>query len=302
MLSDRHPSRRIFTLQALALTGTAAFVAACGKSATNNKSDTAGTADDGGDTADSANDTADTGGDTDATAAGDWATGGTASMSGTYDDPFTSAAADCALTCAMTLGPCYGETMERQDISEGVDGLPVRLALRIVDDNCAPVAGAVVDIWHAAPNGLYSGRDTDEMCTNGNAAALAGRWFRGYGTTDTNGRVDFDTCFPGWYTSRAIHIHFQVRKTKEYATAQLFFTQKLINEVFTTEPIYEARGVPDVPNASDKVLADNDPAMYTLDTAQLPDGAMMAFKTIVIRASLAEELCVAPEADGGGPR
>src|SRR5262245_3614737 len=49
------------------------------------------------------------GGDDAATdAGGGWATGGTASMTGNYPDPFSSGLGTaCALTCAATLGPCY---------------------------------------------------------------------------------------------------------------------------------------------------------------------------------------------------
>ncbi|WP_426752119.1 hypothetical protein [Myxococcus sp. Y35] len=45
-----------------------------------------------------------------------------------------------------------------------------------------------------------------DFCTSGDAEARAARWFRGVQTTDANGRVNFDTCFPGWYSSRTIHI------------------------------------------------------------------------------------------------
>src|SRR5689334_20681270 len=39
---------------------------------------------------------------------GGWASGGTAVMTGDYPDPFTDGGgATCALTCAMTLGPCH---------------------------------------------------------------------------------------------------------------------------------------------------------------------------------------------------
>ncbi len=284
-----NPSRRTFTLQTVALTGTTLVGAACGIT-TGGKGETPHTPD--------TSNPSDTG-----SPAAEWATGGTASMTGTYDEPFTtSAGPTCDLTCAMTTGPCYAETQERRDISEGVDGLPVRLALRVVDDACVPVVGAVVDVWHTAPDGLYSGRDAEDLCTAGNAKALAGHWFRGVAKTDSSGRVDFDTCFPGWYNTRAVHIHFQVRKPTEYVTAQLFFDQALIDSICTTEPIYKVRGVPRTANADDNVLGDSDAAMYTLDVARLPDGAMMASKTIVIRSSLAGALCGSGGSGGGvGP-
>jgi hypothetical protein len=113
-------------------------------------------------------------------------------------------------------------------------------------------------------------------------------------TTNADGRVDFNTCFPGWYSSRAVHIHFQVRVgTQEYVTSQLFFPDAFIEEICGSHPDYAEFGQPDTPNASDKVLGDNDPALYTLSTARMGDGAMHAYKTIAIRSSLGDSLCTA---------
>lgn len=81
----------------------------------------------------------------------EWATGGTASMTDkeTYPDPFTGAIDACALVAATTQGPCTTEDeLLREDVSEGWTGLPVRLALRVVDTACNPVAGVTVKIWH----------------------------------------------------------------------------------------------------------------------------------------------------------
>lgn len=226
----------------------------------------------------------------------EWATGGTASMSGDYDDPFATDPTACEMICAMTLGPCYAEPVVRQDISEGQPGLPVRLALRVVDTDCNPIGGAEVDVWHANINGLYSGNDSIDMCTGGDAEALAARWHRGVQTTDADGQVAFDTCFPGWYSGRAIHIHFQVRfGGNAYVTSQLFFDQDLIDTICTEHPEYEGRGTPDTPNDTDKVLGNNDPAMFTLGASKQSDGALLAYKTLVIRGSLSETLCEAPE-------
>jgi protocatechuate 3,4-dioxygenase beta subunit len=220
-------------------------------------------------------------------------------MSGDYPDPFTEGlGTTCTVTCAATLGPCYAETIERKDISEGYPGLPVRLALLVVDDTCAPVAGATVDIWHTSNQGLYSGDDAAEMCTTGDEDALTHRFFRGVQTTDTDGRVDFDTCFPGWYSSRAVHIHFTVRAGgQEYVTSQLFFAQDLIEEIFSSHPDYKEFGQPDTPNETDGIyFADGE-----LEAAQMSDGAMLASKVIVLRSSLSDPICGGGMGPGGPP-
>tara|TARA_B100001989_G_scaffold238986_1_gene202849 strand:- start:82 stop:900 length:819 start_codon:yes stop_codon:yes gene_type:complete len=226
--------------------------------------------------------------DTDWTPGG-WATGGTAALASTYDVDFSDET--CAQTCELTLGPCYAETLERQDISESVDGLPTRMSLRIVDTDCNPVEGAVVDVWHCSPAGLYSGSDAADMCTDGDSTARAARWFRGTQTTDADGVVHFDTCMPGWYPSRAVHIHFQVRVGGDtYVTSQLGFDETLLFDVFDTQPIYSEFGRPDTPNSSDNILS-RDLSAYLFRWRQADDGALVLHKTITIRSSLSDGTC-----------
>ena len=223
----------------------------------------------------------------------DWATGGTDSMSGNYPDPFSGGIGPtCDIFCASTLGPCYAQTIDRKDISEGEDGLPVRLAFLVVDENCNPVPGAPVDIWHTTPRGTYSGDDAPQNCTLGDQAAKAARYFRGIQTADENGRVDFDTCFPGWYSGRTIHIHFTVRVNDTvYVTSQLFFDDTLCDEIIATQPIYNERGDRDTNNQNDNVLGGADPLPYTFQAEKQADGAMLAWKALVLRSSLADPLC-----------
>ncbi|NBD11267.1 dioxygenase family protein [Corallococcus silvisoli] len=235
---------------------------------------------------------------------GVWATGGTAAMTAaaSYPDPFASGLGTvCNLTCEATLGPCYATTVARKDISEGHDGLPVRLSFLIVNENCVPVPNATVDIWHAAPEGLYSGEDASDFCTSGDAVARAARWFRGVQTTDANGRVDFDTCFPGWYSSRTIHIHFTVRVGgQEFVTSQLFFDDTVNDDIVNTQPLYNTRGPRDTTNANDNVVSADSVGNYLFTTQRMADGAMLASKTLVIRSSLDSAQCAIPGGGGGG--
>jgi protocatechuate 3,4-dioxygenase beta subunit len=221
-----------------------------------------------------------------------WAIGGTASMAEDYPDPFTAIPAACALLCPTTLGPCYAATLERRDISEGYPGLPMRLALRVLDDACAPVEGAVVDIWHTRNSGLYSGSDAATFCTTGDPDAMSHRYFRGTQTTDPGGRVDFDSCFPGWYRGRAIHIHFTIRIGEAaHVTSQLFFDDAVTHEIFRTHPDYAVFGLPDRTNATDGIFPDARSEDHVLEWERQPDRVMLAWKTLVIRASLLTPLC-----------
>lgn len=257
--------------------------------------------------------------------------GTTTLASGSYPDPFQApSAGSCALTCRETIGPCYASTLERRDISDGYPGLPVRLSLRVTDESCAPVAGATVDIWHTRNTGTYSGSDTGLgldgqpltfgpppgavppgappagtppapppgappagaafSCSLGDADAEAKQFFRGTQTTDASGRVDFDTCYPGWYTGRALHIHFIVRLSdgREAVTSQLYFPEELTREICSTHPDYLDAGQPDTTNSSDGLFSGED---HVLETERQPDGALLAYKTLVVRSALDTELC-----------
>jgi protocatechuate 3,4-dioxygenase beta subunit len=236
--------------------------------------------------------------------AGGWATGGTASMSGDYPDPFTSGLGSaCILTCSQTLGPCYGTTLVRKDISDGHDGLPVRLSLLVVDESCKPIEGATVDIWHTAPEGAYSAFAAGSFCNPSDDDLSSKTFFRGVQVTDANGRVDFDTCFPGWYSGRSIHIHFTIRiNDEEYVTSQLYFPDTLTDEIVAGQPLYSDRGARDTNNTNDSVISAEAVGDYTVETAKMPDGALQAWKVLVIRSSLATALCTAPGGSGGpGP-
>jgi protocatechuate 3,4-dioxygenase beta subunit len=235
-------------------------------------------------------------------ATGGWATGGTAAMTmaASYPNPFASGVGStCKLTCASTLGPCYATTIMRKDISEGQNGLPVRLAFLVVNEACQPVSGATVDIWHTSPAGLYSGNDASQMCTLGNAQAIASRWFRGVQPTDGQGRADFDTCFPGWYSGRTIHIHFTVRVgSTEYVTSQLFFDDALNDDILNSQALYNDRGQRNTRNSNDNVISAASVAEYSFQTQKMADGALLAWKTLVVRAS-SSALCNIPGGMGG---
>lgn len=216
-----------------------------------------------------------------------WATGGTQSLAADYEVDFGEG---CAQTCELTLGPCYTETLERQDISEQVDGLPTYMAFRVLNLACEPVAGAVVDVWHCSPSGLYSGPDAVNLCTRRDEAARAGRWFRGTLTTDADGRASFHTCMPGWYAGRAVHIHLQVRVGGQaFLTSQLGFDEALLRDVFTSHPAYRGYGPPDTSNRRDGILGTAAERLFAWRKAS--DGALVVWKTLVVRGSLGEEAC-----------
>ena len=257
----------------------------------------------------SAGSAAGTGGAGGGTAAISWATGGTASMTGkaSYPNPFASGpSSKCALTCEVMLGPCYSsQSVEIQDISYGYAGLPMRLYLQVLDESCKPVTGALIDVWHVSPVGKYSGNDpTNEsvaFCTGNDSDFTSHLYFRGKQTTDASGVVFFDTCFPGWYSGRAIHIHLVISiNDQKYLTTQLFFPDALDDELVGTQPLYKDRGPADTTNQTDGAISASAVADYEVQYSKMADGAMLAWKTLVLRSSLANPSCSAPAGMSGG--
>lgn len=242
----------------------------------------------GANTVDSGSST-DAGADATTGTPGPWATGGTAAMTDkvTYPDPFTAAATSCLLVAGTTDGPCTTATnLVRQDISEGWTGLPVRLAMRFVSSACAPIIGAAVKIWHTNLAGSYSGvTPNPNMCLAQQSYSSAD-FFRGVQTTDANGVVAFDTCFPGWYNGRAIHIHFQVSVGATTSkVSQLFFPETLTADIFANHSEYASYGQPNTTFANDNVMATiptTSRASNIVEWARMSDGAMLASKTVTV--------------------
>jgi protocatechuate 3,4-dioxygenase beta subunit len=228
----------------------------------------------------------------DAGAASGWASGGTAAMTAKarYPNPFASGApSSCVLTGALTQGPCYDSQAEAiQDISYAELGLPMRMVLQVLDSSCNPVKGAIVDVWHVAPTGKYSGNDAPRenvgFCTGNDADYTSHLYFRGKQTTDDKGLATFDTCFPGWYPGRTIHVHFTVAVAATSFTSQLVFDDALVDAIVANEPIYKDRGARSTKNANDNVVSASTYTQFLFDTQKLPDGAMLAWKSIVVRA------------------
>lgn len=232
----------------------------------------------------------DAGDDPDAAPPADaWASGGTAAMlaKASYPDPFTAAAAACALIATTTEGPCTTQDLlDREDVSEGWTGLPVRLGLRLVDGDCAPLAGATVAIWHTNLEGSYSGQTPNNgMCLQDQSYS-ASDFFRGAQTAGADGVAWFDTCFPGWYRGRAVHIHFQVFVNGvSTRVSQVFFPEAVTEEIFAEHPDYSGFGQPDTVFADDNIIgriAAAEQSRHVLDVARMPDGAMLASKTVTV--------------------
>jgi protocatechuate 3,4-dioxygenase beta subunit len=162
---------------------------------------------------------------------------------------------NCTLTPEITEGPFYFDADKvRSDIRAGRDGTPLKLALRVRDTSCEPIADAVVDIWHCDAAGAYS----DE----------ADPFLRGVQVTNREGSAEFTTIYPGWYQGRTVHIHAKVHlDASTLLTTQLFFDDAVSDRVFAAPP-YDARGERDQRNDGDGIF---DPALV-LDLSEVGEG------------------------------
>ncbi|NOK19704.1 protocatechuate 3,4-dioxygenase [Corallococcus carmarthensis] len=251
---------------------------------------------------------------TDAGATYAWATTGTAAITqATRDfDPFTeSPGTACTLTCAMTEGPCYAPTRVAQDVTDGLAGVPVRFAFRLLDEACQPITDASVDIWHAMPTGVYAGESQNLAFCAGDAQAEVEpyQYFRGVQFTDEDGRVDFYSCYPGWYSSRTVHLHLTVRRGATadggyseqtgFLTTQLFFDNAISDDIYNHVATYARTAARDTNNTDDTVIAADAVSQYLFTQQVMEDGSLLCAKTLILRASVVEALCDAPGGSGG---
>lgn len=120
--------------------------------------------------------------------------------------------AACTVSPSETAGPFPTITpasLVRTDITAGRTGIAFTININIKNRNtaCDALAGALVDIWHCDKDGNYSEYGGTQMQSTNYTTV---HFLRGRQTTDTNGLVSFTSIFPGWYTSRATHIHVHI--------------------------------------------------------------------------------------------
>jgi hypothetical protein len=80
----------------------------------------------------------------------------------------------------------------------------------------------------------------------------------------------------------------------------LAFDTALIHEICTTHSDYKGHGDPDTANTSDTVFSADTVDDYLLSTQTMSDGALLAWKTVIIRSSLSTTLCSGGNSSGPG--
>lgn len=170
----------------------------------------------------------------------------------------SSTATDCVAPApGETAGPYPGDGsngpnvliesgVHRSDITSSfggmtgtAEGVAMHLTMDLQDltNNCAAGAGMAVYLWQCDREGrysLYSGGVTEE------------NYLRGVQTADENGRVEFTSIYPGCYSGRWPHLHFEVYDTLAAAvagenarlTSQIAMPAEASDAVYAYDPGY----------------------------------------------------------------
>jgi protocatechuate 3,4-dioxygenase beta subunit len=116
------------------------------------------------------------------------------------------------------------------------DGVPLTIRLTLVEaDGDTPVEGAAVYLWHCDRAGQYSMYDR---------AVADENYLRGVQASGADGTVTFTSVFPACYSGRWPHIHFEVYRSVDEATAagQLLATSQVALPEATCATVYATTG------------------------------------------------------------
>ena len=207
---------------------------------------------------------------------GDAGTGALAGADTTIDTGSgTSGNSTCSKIPSETAGPYPGDGSNganvlnqtgvvRSDIrssfaglSGSATGVPLSIKLTLVSaSTCAPLAGRAVYLWHCDALGRYS------LYTSG---VTNQNYLRGVQEADANGIVTFTSIYPGCYSGRWPHIHFEVYPTlasstsvaNKIATSQIALPKAANDLVYATSGYgNSASNATQITLASDGVFSD----------------------------------------------
>lgn len=146
-------------------------------------------------------------------------------------------------------------------------GIPLRVNLTVTDasNDYAPLRGRAVYLWHCDRSGRYSMYSSGIEDEN---------YLRGIAKTDSNGTAWFQTVYPGCYSGRWPHIHFEVYASVAKAvsngpivkTSQIALPQAICRKVYALSGYAASRGnLARTSLSTDNVFSD-DNAIHQLAT------------------------------------
>lgn len=204
---------------------------------------------------------------------------------------FTVTSGTCATTDSETAGPFPTKdpsSLVMASIISDRTGVAFSIKITIQNKNnsCAPLEGAIVDIWHCDKDGYYSEYGGTSMQAINYTAV---HFLRGRQVTNSEGVVGFTSIFPGWYQSRATHIHVHIYNAAgtSLLVTQIAFPEgsnSAVNLVNAATSKGYTKGMSGYTyNATDNVFADSLDNEIATVTGSVADGFSLTH-TIVVNA------------------
>ncbi len=247
------------------------------------------------------------------------------STSSTGDDSTSSSSGSTTTTTTAegeipdeTAGPYPGDGSNgpdvleesgivRQDITSSIDGsatadgIPLTFEFEVLDmaNDDAPFEGVAVYAWHCTAQGEYS------MYSEGLEDVT---YLRGVQVADAAGKVSFTSIFPGCYSGRWTHIHFEVYpdvdsitdSTNAIATSQMALPEDICNTVFA-DSRYDgsAENLSQITLASDNVFGDDSAALQMATVTGDATSGYTATLQVRIDTTTTPSAGAAPSGGGG---
>ncbi len=173
------------------------------------------------------------------------------SSGGTSSEPLRT----CGVTEPNIEGPFFrarapfrgreGSPHDASLLGEGMRGRAMHLRGIVRDTDCRPVAGAMIEVWHADHDGAYDNDGFD---------------FRARLRTADDGRYRLHTIVPGHYRVgdgfRPAHIHAKIHVPgRPVLTTQLYFPDDPYNE---SDPFIRASLIMNTTSSAEGLLAEFD--------------------------------------------
>jgi protocatechuate 3,4-dioxygenase beta subunit len=201
------------------------------------------------------------------------------------EDDTKTATGACVETPSETAGPFPTKSPADFVITDirsdraGIE-MTVNITIQNQNENCAPLADAIVDIWHCDKDGYYSEYGGTGMQEENFQSV---HFLRGRQTTNADGVVAFKTIFPGWYSGRAPHIHVHIYDASEKSLliTQIAFPTSVCDTVYTTATEYYTKGTQDTLNTSDNIFADSLESELAVLSGSIDDGYALTHTIIV---------------------
>ncbi|MGN7950492.1 intradiol ring-cleavage dioxygenase [Microbacterium sp. 22215] len=197
----------------------------------------------------------------------------------------------------------------RQDITTSIDGaatadgIPLTFEFEVLDmaNGGVPFEGVAVYAWHCTAQGEYS------MYSSGLEDVT---YLRGVQVADADGKVSFSSVFPGCYSGRWPHIHFEVYpdvdsitdSANAIATSQMALSEDACSAVYA-DSRYDgsSQNLSQTSLSADNVFGDDSAALQLPTITGDVTGGYTATLVVGVDTTTTPTAGSAPSGGDGGP-